>query len=405
MRPGGVVVLEVLGQHPPQMVLVDDQKPVKDLPAQGTDHRFAGRVRSRRLRRAGEDPDGFRREHGVEAAGELACPIPDQELDRGRAWPGVHQEIAGCLRRPGAVRVRGDAGQVGAAGAVLDDDQGIDATQQHGIHMDEVNGEDAAGLRGQELLPRWARAAGCGIDPRGMQDLPHRGAGDRVAEPDEFALHATVPPRRIAGRDADHQFPDRGCGRRSSGSPPAGVVPCARGQSPVPGGQRCRGHQEHLALPAAGDQPGQCRKPHPVARLVADPAGLAAQYRVLVPEYQEFGVLGHLTPGQYHQATEQTANKQVDDRKDHSAMIPTRLPAQARSSNRAPQVHRADSPRGRHPLSCGGLRLVASRSAAAPRWRPQGGPGRRRWRVPGWRVPAAGGAPGSGSGCGGRLSA
>ena len=70
---------------------------------------------------------------------------------------------------------------------------------------------------------------------------------------------------------------------------------------------------------------GQCRKPHPVARLVADPAGLAAQYRVLVAEYQEFGVLGHLTPGQDHQTTEQAANKQVDDRKDHSAMIPTRL--------------------------------------------------------------------------------
>ena len=82
---------------------------------------------------------------------------------------------------------------MGAAGAVLDDDQGIDATEQHGIHMDEVDGEDAAGLRGQELLPRWARAAGCGVDPSGMQDLPHCGAGDRVAEFDEFALHATVP--------------------------------------------------------------------------------------------------------------------------------------------------------------------------------------------------------------------
>jgi hypothetical protein len=70
---------------------------------------------------------------------------------------------------------------------------------------------------------------------------------------------------------------------------------------------------------------------------LADPAGLPAQHRVLVPKYQEFGVLGHLTPGQHHQTTEQTANEQVDDRKDHLAMIPTRLAAQARSSNRAPQ--------------------------------------------------------------------
>jgi len=36
---------------------------------------------------------------------------------------------------------------------------------------------------------------------------------------------------------------------------------------------------------------------------------------------------------------------------------------------------------------------------------PRGGPERRRWRVPGWRVLAAGGAPGSVSGCGGRLLA
>jgi hypothetical protein len=29
-----------------------------------------------RLRRAGENPDAFRREHGVEGANELACMIP-----------------------------------------------------------------------------------------------------------------------------------------------------------------------------------------------------------------------------------------------------------------------------------------------------------------------------------------
>ena len=37
VRPGGVVVQQVLGQHPAQMVLIDNQKPVKNLPAQGTD--------------------------------------------------------------------------------------------------------------------------------------------------------------------------------------------------------------------------------------------------------------------------------------------------------------------------------------------------------------------------------
>jgi hypothetical protein len=51
VRPGGVVVLQVLGQHPSQVVLIDDQQPVEDLPAQRADDPFADRVRPGRLRR------------------------------------------------------------------------------------------------------------------------------------------------------------------------------------------------------------------------------------------------------------------------------------------------------------------------------------------------------------------
>ena len=43
---------------------------------------------------------------------------------------------------------------------------------------------------------------------------------------------------------------------------------------------------------------------------------------VLIAQHQEFGILGHLTPGQHHQAAQQTARKHVGDGEDHSAMIP-----------------------------------------------------------------------------------
>ena len=72
MRPGRVVVHQVLGQHPAQVLLVDDQQAVGKFPAQGAGDPFADRVRSRRLRRAGQDPDAIRGEHGTERAGELA---------------------------------------------------------------------------------------------------------------------------------------------------------------------------------------------------------------------------------------------------------------------------------------------------------------------------------------------
>ena len=77
VRPGGVVVPQVFGQHAAQVVLIDDQQPVQELPAQGADDPFADRVRSGYLRRAGQNPDALRGEHGIERAGELACVIPD----------------------------------------------------------------------------------------------------------------------------------------------------------------------------------------------------------------------------------------------------------------------------------------------------------------------------------------
>jgi hypothetical protein len=100
-----VVVPQVLGQRPVQVLLVDDQQPAEEFPAQGTDDPFADRVRPGRLRRAAENPDALRGEHGSERAGELTRPAPDQELDPGRALPETHQQVTDL--RPGAGRPGG----------------------------------------------------------------------------------------------------------------------------------------------------------------------------------------------------------------------------------------------------------------------------------------------------------
>jgi hypothetical protein len=116
-------------------------------------------------------------------------------------------------------------------------------------------------------------AAGCGIDPGIMQDLPHRGGGDRVAELDELAVNWPVPPGRVVRRDADHELADCGGRGRPAGPPPPGVVPFAGDESPVPGEQCRRGHREDLGPSASGDQPGQFREPQPAGRLVAGAPG------------------------------------------------------------------------------------------------------------------------------------
>jgi Integrase core domain len=95
-----------------------------------------------------------------------------------------------------------------------------------------------------------------------------------------------------------------------------------------------------------GNQPGQGREPQPVARLVADPADLAAKHRVLVPEHQELGVLGHLVPGQHYQTAKQATREQVENRKDHSWMISARNTGQDLARrDRVIEPHRVASAR------------------------------------------------------------
>ncbi len=47
-------------------------------------------------------------------------------------------------------------------------------------------------------------------------------------------------------------------------------------------------------------------------------------------------------PGQHRQAVQQATHEQVDDRNDHTAMIPDHRPRQAHSGNRAPKVRLCD---------------------------------------------------------------
>jgi len=59
----------------------------------------------------------------------------------------------------------------------------------------------------------------------------------------------------------------------------------------MPGKERRRCHREDFGPAVTRYEPGQRGEPDPVGRLVTYPAGVAAQHRVLVPEYQQFGIL------------------------------------------------------------------------------------------------------------------
>jgi hypothetical protein len=125
----------------------------------------------------------------------------------------IHGQIAGLLDGPLTGRVGGDTAEVHPAGAVLDEHQDIQPAEQHGVNMDEINGEDPGGLRVEELPPGRADPPRRGIDSRGPQDLIHGGRRDRYPQLGQLAVYPPVAPERVLLRQADSE-PRDAAGRR-----------------------------------------------------------------------------------------------------------------------------------------------------------------------------------------------
>ena len=111
----------------------------------------------------------------------------------------------------------GDPGEVHAAAAVLDHHEDVEAAQEDGVDMGEVDREDRVGLRGQELAPGRAGPSRGGIDARGLEDRPDGGGGDLVAEADQLAVDASVAPAWVLPGHPQHQRPHGLCDGRTAG--------------------------------------------------------------------------------------------------------------------------------------------------------------------------------------------
>ena len=135
------------------MFFVGDQYAVQEFAAELSDESFADRVRARCLRRTFKDADVCVGEDGVEGAGELGVAVADEEFVGCALVGEVHERVAGGLGGPFAGGVRGDAGQVCAAGAAFDQDQGVESFEADGVDVDEVDGQDGVSLIGEELFP------------------------------------------------------------------------------------------------------------------------------------------------------------------------------------------------------------------------------------------------------------
>jgi hypothetical protein len=126
----------VLAEHQVQVAVTEDQGPVQQLAAQGSNDALASGVHPRRPRQGGDDPQSF----GLEP-------------HRAEAVIQVHGEVAGLLHHPCRGRSCGYPGQVQPPGAVLDEHQHVQPLQQHRFHHQEVARDDRVGPGCQELPP------------------------------------------------------------------------------------------------------------------------------------------------------------------------------------------------------------------------------------------------------------
>jgi hypothetical protein len=124
---------------------------VEELSAQSTVQALADRVQAWRLDGSAQDSGVGGPEDGVEGGGEVRSAIADQELYVPEPLTEAEGEVAGLLHGPLPSGVRGDAAKVHPASAVLDEHQGIQSPDKHGVHVQEIHCDDPGGLGVQEL--------------------------------------------------------------------------------------------------------------------------------------------------------------------------------------------------------------------------------------------------------------
>ena len=139
------------------MSLVQNQEPVETLRASGPHESLRDRVRLGCSNRRANDSDALAAKHRVETARKLVITIPDEKANRFRALRERPSDLTRLLRHPRTVWMGRAASQVPAPTAEFDEKEHIEPLKPDRLHRKEVDGDQASGLRSDELAPRRAQ--------------------------------------------------------------------------------------------------------------------------------------------------------------------------------------------------------------------------------------------------------
>ena len=139
--PVAVVMDHVLGQDLFQMSVAEDQHPVEALTTNRPDEPLGEGFGSGSPDRGADDPDVFGPEDFVEARGELGVPVSDEEPDGNDPILQQRGQVPRLLDHPGAGRMSSDPGHMYPSGVELDEEENVEALQQHRVDREEVSGQ------------------------------------------------------------------------------------------------------------------------------------------------------------------------------------------------------------------------------------------------------------------------
>ena len=299
------------------MATPEHEDPVEALGPRRPHKAFRDRVRPRRADGGLDDFGTFRSEDLVETGGELRVPVPDEELHRATCLDQVGGQLPGGLGDKADARVFGDAKEMGLPGGVLDDEEDIEALEQHRVNGEEVRRQDPFRLAFEELCP--ARASpGCRPQAMAAKDASDRRRTHPDSELAQLALDAHTTPAAVLAAEAYDQLHQLRAHRRpSQASLPLPRSPLAPSGLSVPTQQRGRCDQESLPAltseePAEGGQDGAVYPSVPDAGMklgLKDPHLVTQDHKLHV-------LVRFATPGRGHER-QSPAQPEVHERKGH----------------------------------------------------------------------------------------
>jgi hypothetical protein len=135
------------------MGFVHNEKVVEALRSDRANEPLCKCIRVRGSKGRLQDLGALGLEHFVEARHVLGVTIADQELGSDVCVGEVAGDVPRLLDDPRRVRMSGHAGDPDPSAPEFDEEQHIEAFEQHGVDMEEVRGHDTRRLDTQELAP------------------------------------------------------------------------------------------------------------------------------------------------------------------------------------------------------------------------------------------------------------